>query len=93
MAYLSIIYLSLIYFLWRERERERFFFLEEFTHVITGTGKSEICIAGQQAARLGKVDISLWSLKSAELLCCKFQAKLLFWGTSVFAFKVFNQLE
>ena len=81
----------------RKREREKvfffFFFLEEFTHVITGTGKSEICIAGQQAARLGKVDISLWSLKFAELLCCKFQAKLLLWGTSVFAFKVFNQLE
>ena len=58
--YLSIIYLSHLFFMERERKRKFFFFfffLEEFTHVITGTGKSEICIAGQQAARLGKVDI------------------------------------
>ena len=61
MAYLSIyhLFISSIFFMERERKRKFFFFffLEEFTHVITGTGKSEICIAGQQAARLGKVDI------------------------------------
>jgi len=55
----------------KEREKERFY-LKEFTHVIVGAGKSEISVAGQQSAKWGKVDVALWSLESAELLCCKF---------------------
>lgn len=36
---------------------ERFIYFEELAHEIVGTGKSEICKAGQQARNLGKINV------------------------------------
>ena len=44
------VFISYLLFMEKEREKERFY-LKEFTHVIVGAGKSEICVAGQQSGK------------------------------------------